>query len=176
MLRVLLLLVLRSLAAAQLARSPVLHNQYLDMLLRMWYAGEEVRCRADGLVQSSDVEKGAGDMSFTVSREAVDRPKHTIQAMQILQSEARMIAQLCATAAKGEVIVAVVTADLTFRGAWAVATADASMVSDGVERGGWSLVFPPQASIEDVQHQCTTVATMAAQRLGAIQRRINRHS
>jgi len=115
-------------------------------------------------------------MTFILSREAVDRPQRTIQAMQVFQAEVHTIAERCATAAEGDVIVAVVMRDLTFGGTWVVATADTTMVLEAVEDGGWSLSFPRHASIEHIQHQCQTVADIAGKRLTAIQRWLSRHS
>ncbi len=90
--------------------------------------------------------------------------------MRVLQAAAPTIAQTCAAASADEMIIAVITRDMTFHGAWAIAPADLSMVLEAIADDIWSPSFPPQAPVAHIHHQCEQVADMAAQRGAAIQR------
>ncbi len=105
-----------------------------------------------------------------LSREAAERAGRSIQAAEVFRANMQVIEQACAVAAEGQMVVAVVRADLAFGGVWTVPLDELRDRVLQLEESGWSLVFSPQATAEDIEERCARMAWLAQARLEAIQR------
>ncbi len=110
------------------------------------------------------------------SREAVERPYRTIEAMRVLREKAEIIEKVTADAQADEVVVAVIRKDLSFGGVWTLAREDlAKQVLVVEDEGGWSLTFSPKTSLASVEERCNEVAGIAQKRGEIMQRWIREH-
>ncbi len=110
------------------------------------------------------------------SKEAMERPLRTIQAVELVRAKAGTIAHVSANARADEIIAVTVQKDLTLGGVWTLAKTDlARQVSIVEEKGGWSLLFSPNTTIAQVEQRCSEVVRLATKRWEVMQRRMNRN-
>ena len=115
-------------------------------------------------------------MPFVPSQAALERPQRTVEAMAVLGGQARVIARACADAGDGELILAVVNPDLTFGGVWTIPVEQLSALATPDEAGGWSLLFSPGTSVEEIVARCRMRAHLAAQRRATMRRLVDRQA
>jgi hypothetical protein len=113
-------------------------------------------------------------MPFDIAS-ASDRPNQTIHAAAVLHDNARSIAAACADASDGELVVAIVSQDHAFRGVWTIPRTELARHVLANEDGGWSLVYSPGTTIEDVEERCLKLARSAFARWEAIRRWSSKH-
>lgn len=115
-------------------------------------------------------------MSFRLTPEAAASPRRTIHAAEILHDNARSIAAVCHEAEADELIVAVVTRDMAFSGVWTVPAAELAQRLPEVSNGGWSMVFSPLTTADEVEDRAVKVARLAFARWEALRRWSSRHT
>jgi len=107
----------------------------------------------------------------TFSKEALERPTHTLQAAGVLREKAEVICRATKDARADEVVVAVVQRDLNFGGVWTIAreslVRQMSLVED---KGGWSFTFSPDTSFTQIEERCLEFTRIAFRRWEAMQR------
>ncbi len=101
-------------------------------------------------------------MPFVPPQAALERPQRTVEAMAVLGEQAQVIARACADAGDSEVILAAVDPDLTFGGVWTIPVEQLSARATPDEAGGWSLLFSPGTSVEEIAARCQTRAPRRA--------------
>ncbi len=109
-------------------------------------------------------------MKFAFTPEAMERPKRTMEATATLHEHARLIAQTCAEARQGEMVLAVVEQDGAFGG---TAVSPLEHMGERLgewDDGRWALSFPPRAGVEEIDAQCLRMARLAQRRSEAMQR------
>ena len=111
------------------------------------------------------------------SKEALERPKRTIEAMRVLREKAEIIEKVTNDAHTDEVVVAVIGNDLSFGGVWTLSREDlARQVLVVEDEGGWSLTFSPKTTVDHIEKRCNEVAGIAQKRWGIMQRWMRKHS
>lgn len=110
------------------------------------------------------------------SREAIERPYRTMQAVKVLREKAEVIEHATAQARGDEIVVAVIQHDLSFGGVWTLAREDmAQQVLVVEDEGGWSLIFSPHTSLSQIEQRCSALTGLAQRRWEAMQRWVSRH-
>ena len=115
-------------------------------------------------------------MSFALTKEAAERPRHTIHAAEILHDKAWAVARACAEAREGQVIVALVECDLTFGGVWTIPLEELRERVPRMAPGGWSLTFAPGTRRDEIEQRCLELARLAFRRWEAVRRWASRHA
>ncbi len=111
------------------------------------------------------------------SREAIERPARTLQAVEVLREKAGAIVRATADAREDEIVVAVVQPDLGFGGVWTLAREDfVKQVLVVEEQGGWSFTFSANTSVDQVEERCSELAGIARKRGEVMQRWVSRHA
>lgn len=112
----------------------------------------------------------------TFSREAIERPYRTLQAVEVLRKKAEVIERVAARAGEDEIVIVVVQHNLEFGGVWTLAREDiAQQIKIVEDEGGWSLIFSPRTSRTQVEQRCNELAGIAQKRWEAMQHWANRH-
>ena len=112
----------------------------------------------------------------TFSKEALERPFRTIEAMKILREKAGIIEKVTAAARSDEIVVAVIRNDLSFGGVWTLSREDlAKQVLVVEDEDGWSLTFSPKTSLAHIEKRCNEVAGIAQKRGEIMQRWMREH-
>jgi hypothetical protein len=113
----------------------------------------------------------------TFSQEAIERPRRSLQAAEVLRQKAQAISRATLEAREDEVIVAVIQHDLSFGGVWTLAreslTPQIHIVED---TGGWSFIFSPNTSATQVEERCSSFAQIASKRHKAMQKWVGKHA
>ena len=110
------------------------------------------------------------------SREAIERPARTLQAVEVLREKAGAIVRATADAREDEIVVAVVQPDLGFGGVWTLAREDfVKQVLVVEEEGGWSFTFSANTSDDQVEERCSELTGIVRKRGEAMQRWASRH-
>lgn len=112
----------------------------------------------------------------TFTREAVERPYRTLQAVGVLREKVGVILRATAEARDDEIVVVLVQKDLSFGGVWTLARED--MVRQVLlleDEGGWSLTFSPNTSFTRIEERCNELASIARRRWEAMQRWVSRN-
>jgi hypothetical protein len=111
------------------------------------------------------------------SKEAFERPFHSVQAAGTLREQAGVISHASADAREDEIVVAVVQRDLSFGGAWIIARENLVKQIHLVEdKEGWSFTFSPNTSQAEVEERCSQFARIALKRWEAMQRYTGRQN
>lgn len=111
------------------------------------------------------------------SEDALDRPRRTLQAIEMLRRKAEAIAHVTSSAHEDEVIAVIVQADGVFGGIWTLAREEMVRQMHIVEdKGGWSFTFSPHTSTTQVEERCNELASLVRRRLQGIQERIKREN
>lgn len=111
----------------------------------------------------------------TFSKEAFERPFHSLQAVGTLCEQAGAISSVTMEAREDEIVVAVVQRDLSFGGAWIIAREDlVSQIHLMEGQGEWSFTFSPHTSLAEVEERCFQLSRIAFKRWEAMQRRASR--
>lgn len=109
------------------------------------------------------------------SEDAMNRPRRTLQAIEVLRGKAMAIAHVTANAKEDEIVVVVVQADGDFGGIWTLAREDMVKQMKVVEdKAGWSFTFSPHTSSAQVEQRCDELARIVNRRLQGMQRRMER--
>ena len=110
------------------------------------------------------------------SKEAMERPFRTLQAVGVLRGKVEAIERATAKAQEDEVVVAVVQHDLNFGGVWTLAREGMIRQIYIVEdEGGWSLIFSAGDPLDQIGQRCDELAKIVQKRGEAMQRYANRH-
>lgn len=115
-------------------------------------------------------------MAFELTPAAAERPRKTIAAAEILHKQARDIANACARANIGELVVAVVEPNLRFGGLLIIPAEQLGQRIAALGDGGWSLVFARGSGRSEIEARCLTMARQAFTRWEALRRWASRHS
>lgn len=115
-------------------------------------------------------------MSFVLTQELAERPRHTIHAAEIFHMNARTIAAACGEAAGDEIVVATVDRRFTLAGVWTMLRAELTQRVPALDNGGWTLVFSPGADRAEVEERCLQLARSAFKRWEALRRWDSKHS
>ena len=111
------------------------------------------------------------------SEEALNRPQRTIQAAKILREKAEAIVHVTGNATEDEVVIAIISSDLTFGGLWTLSRDGmSSQIAIIEEKGGWSFTFSPHTTREQVDERCDELIGLASRRWDAMQRWLKRHN
>jgi hypothetical protein len=110
------------------------------------------------------------------SGSAMDRPKQTIHAAELFHDNAKAIALACTDASPDEVVVAVVNEDMGFAGIWTVPLDALQEQVPEMGQGGWSMIFSPGTSVEDIEDRSLRLARLAFARWEAMRRWVSKHS
>lgn len=117
-------------------------------------------------------------MTFQLDRAAVERAQWTAQAAGILHQHASTIADTCAEAQAGSLVVAVVEQDASFGGAMTIPREQLHerIVQLEDHEGKWALTLTPMATLKEIEDLCAGVARLASRRSAAIERWLSAHS
>lgn len=117
-------------------------------------------------------------MANPFSREAEERARWTVQAVEAMCREAETIAQTCARAQNDAIIVAAVEADTSFSGAWAIPHTEMREHILQLEdsEGKYVVAFAPLSSVDVIEKHCKVIAHLAERREQAIRRWRDAHS
>lgn len=102
------------------------------------------------------------------------RALQTIEAVRIIRSNSPAIAEACASAGTGQVVLAVVSPGLSFEGAHALLLTQLYAEVTSLEPGSWHLVFSPGITTEEVARRCDETKELAALKLRAMRRWLSR--
>lgn len=109
------------------------------------------------------------------SQEAMERPRRTIQAAEVLREQAPTIWHATTVAGRDEMVVAVVQKDLTFGGAHTIPRERLAEQVPLVEGdGGWSMLFSSHSTVMEIEKRCLEFSQLAARRWQLMQRRAYR--
>lgn len=86
----------------------------------------------------------------------------------------RRPSRACADASPNELILAAVNPDLTFAGVWTIPGGHLGASVEDRDERGWSLLFSPRASAEEIVARCRTRARLASLRRAALRRLADR--
>jgi hypothetical protein len=107
----------------------------------------------------------------TFSKEAFERPFHTVQAAGVLREQAGVISKVTMGAREDEIVVAVIQHDLSFGGAWIIARESLlEQIHLLEDEDGWSFTFSPDTSLDEVEERCRRFARIALRRWEVMQR------
>ncbi len=105
-----------------------------------------------------------------LSPEARLRAERTVAVAGVFADHAEVIVARLLEVPNGHVLVAVVDTDEDFAGLHHVHRETLVERVPELEGGGWSLVFSPGSTVEDVRRRTTEMASLAQQRMAAIDR------
>jgi hypothetical protein len=112
-----------------------------------------------------------------LSPEARERARRTVDVAAVFGQHADEIADAVDDVPDGHVLVAVVDGAHDFTGTHLVSTDDlVERVSSLEGPGGWAMVFSPGADAEHVRRRTGEMATIAEQRIAAIDRITSRQN
>ncbi len=107
----------------------------------------------------------------TFTKEALERPSHTLQAVGVIREKAGVICRATMDAREDEIVVAVVQRNLSFGGAWTLARENlAKQILLVEDQGGWSFTFSPNTSLAQIEERCLEFVRIAFKRWEAMQR------
>jgi hypothetical protein len=109
-------------------------------------------------------------MHGDLSPDARLRAERTVAVADVFADHAEVIVARLADVPSGHVLVAVVDLGEDFAGLHHVDRETLVERVPELESGGWSMVFSPGSTIADVQRRTTEMASLARQRLAAIDR------
>jgi hypothetical protein len=109
-------------------------------------------------------------MHGDLSPEARLRAERTVSVASVFADHAEVIVARLPDVPTGQVLVAVVDLDHEFAGLHHVERETLVERVPELEGGGWSMVFSPGATIDDVRRRTTEMASLARQRMAAIDR------
>ena len=110
-----------------------------------------------------------------LSPEAKERARRTVVVAEVFGANAELIAAAVAEVPDQHVLVAVVDREHEFAGTHAVAKADLVATVPSLEgEGGWAMVFSPGADVDHVRRRTAEMASIAQQRIDAIERILDR--
>lgn len=115
-------------------------------------------------------------MSLSVSPQALEHARRSVQAAKIFADHAEAIASACAEASYTEGIVAIVDPTLGFKGIWIYPAPELHRKLAAASDGRWMLVFSAGCNLQDVQSRCKEMGEAAQERLEQLQRWTNRRS
>jgi hypothetical protein len=106
-----------------------------------------------------------------LSPQARERARRTVGVADVFADHAEQIEAAVADVPEGHVLVAVVDAEHRFTGTHHVSTAElVNRVTELEGPGGWAMVFSPGADAESVRRRTEEMASIAGQRVAAIDR------
>jgi hypothetical protein len=105
-----------------------------------------------------------------LSPEARLRAERTVAVAAVISDHAEVIVAQLPDVPAGHVLVAVVDPEQDFAGMHHVHQESLVERVPELESGGWSMVFSPGATVADVQRRTTEMASLARQRMAAIDR------
>jgi hypothetical protein len=106
-----------------------------------------------------------------LSPEARDRARETVAVAEVFGANADEIAAAVAEVSAGHVVIAVVDETHEFAGTHHVSTDELVDAVPALEGdGGWAMVFSPGADVAHVRRRTTEMASIAKQRIDAINR------
>jgi hypothetical protein len=105
-----------------------------------------------------------------LSPEARLRAERTVAVAAVFADHAEVIVAQLPEVPQGHVLVAVVDSEEDFAGLHHVDRETLVERVPQLESGGWSLVFSPGSTVDDVQRRTTEMASLARQRMDAIDR------
>ena len=109
------------------------------------------------------------------SEDALNRPRRTLQAIEMLRGKAETIAHVTSSAHEDEIIAVIIQADGDFGGIWTLAREELVRQMHIVEdKGGWSFTFSPHTTPAQVEERCNELAHLVRRRLQGIEERIKR--
>jgi hypothetical protein len=112
-----------------------------------------------------------------LSPEAQQRAEHTVLVAEVFSANADRIAAAIVEIPDGHVLVAVVDASHEFTGTHHVARSDLVSTVPSLEgEGGWAMVFSPGADADHVRRRTAEMASIARQRIDAIERILARRA
>jgi hypothetical protein len=110
------------------------------------------------------------------SEYAMQRPRRSMRAAEVLRNNAWAIKLAAADAREDEIVVAVVRDDLTFGGAWTIAREDMIRQIPALEgKDGWSFTFSSQTPLEEIERRCYEYTRLTNRRWELMQRWSSRH-
>jgi FKBP-type peptidyl-prolyl cis-trans isomerase 2 len=110
-----------------------------------------------------------------LSPQAQERARATIVVAEVFEANADEIAAAVADVAEGHVLVAVVDGEHEFAGIHHVSTDELVETVPSLEAGGgWAMVFSAGADADHVRRRTAEMASIARQRIDAIDRIIRR--
>ena len=111
------------------------------------------------------------------SPQAMERARQTIAVAAVFGANAEVIAAAVLEVPDEHVLVAVVDVSQEFTGTHQVSTAELVEVVPSLEGdGGWAMVFSPGADAEHVRRRTAEMASIAQQRIDAIERIASKRS
>jgi hypothetical protein len=115
-------------------------------------------------------------MMYNFSPHAMERPRRSVRAAEILRKNAWAIELATSDAHDDEIVVAVVRDDLTFGGAWTIAREDMIRQIPALEgKDGWSFTFSSQTPTVEIERRCNEYARLSNRRWELMQRWVRRH-
>jgi hypothetical protein len=105
-----------------------------------------------------------------LSPEARLRAERTVTVAAVFADHAEVIVGQLPAVPTGHVLVAVVDGEQDFAGLHHVHRDTLVERVPELEGGGWSMVFSPGATVDDVQRRTAEMASLAQQRMAAIDR------
>jgi hypothetical protein len=106
-----------------------------------------------------------------LSPEARDRARETVDVAEVFGANADEIAAAVAEVSAGHVVIAVVDETHGFAGTHHVSTDELVDAVPALEGdGGWAMVFSPGADVAHVRRRTAEMASIAQQRIDAINR------
>ena len=110
------------------------------------------------------------------SQHAMERPRRSMRAADILRNNAWAIELAASDAREDEIVVAVVREDLTFGGAWTIAREDLIRQIPALEgKDGWSFTFSSQTPVTEIERRCREYTQLTNRRWELMQRWSSRH-
>jgi hypothetical protein len=107
---------------------------------------------------------------------AEQRARASIAAAESIRSNMMTISDSCNWAQEDEVVLAIIRRDLTFGGALILPLNRLREQVLSLQEVGWSVVFSPGATDNDIEARCDKMAKLAQAKLDVIQRWRDNHS
>jgi hypothetical protein len=105
-----------------------------------------------------------------LSPEARLRAEHTVAVAAVFADHAEVIVAQLPQVPSGHVLVAVVDDEQDFAGLHHIHRESLVERVPELEGAGWSMVFSPGSTVDDVQRRTTEMASLARQRMATIDR------
>jgi hypothetical protein len=117
-------------------------------------------------------------MTVHLTREAAERAQWTAQAAGTLHRHASTIADTCAEAQAGSIVVAVVEQDSSFGGTMTIPREQLHerIIQLEDHEGKWALTLTPMTTTKEIEELCAGVARLASRRSEVIERWLSLHS
>jgi hypothetical protein len=109
-----------------------------------------------------------------LSPEAQERARQTVVVAEVFGANAELIAAAVAEVPDEHVLIAVVDRSHEFSGAHPVSKSDLVETVPTLEADGWAMVFSPGADVDHVRRRTSEMASLARQRVDAIERIVAR--